>query len=272
MVDYKEVERPRHYQKMIASFIEEKEVLEYQTTVPYLTFLLSGTIEVCIDGKKIAVFDKPTMFLVPKHKQYKRMVLQRAHILPFPLGPDVLNFSLFSFVKEQFPVNPLTYVLSSLSIKESLIDLLILFAESFSFSYLDATYYKLKLTELLYLIRKYYSTEEVIAFFSSIIDDDFRFSDFVMNNYKQAKQVKDLVELSSYSLSDFESRFERVFGHSPALWLKEQKKAAISKDLFYTNKTLKQIGFEYGFYSPAHFNNYCKSAFGMSPGEMRKKE
>lgn len=272
MSDYKEVERPRHYQKTIASFVDENDTLEYFTTVPYLTFLLSGVIRVSIDDETTVVFDRPTLFLVPKEKLYKRTVLERAHILPFPLGVDVMSFSLLSLPQDQYSAKQPGLQLTSLSLEASFCKLLTLFADSFYFPYLNAAYYELKLGEIIYLIQRFFTEEQRVRFFSSLIDSDFVFSDFVINNYKQVTFVRELAELSGYSLQGFEKRFKKVFCKIPSEWLRDQKKTNISKDLFYTNKTLKQIGFEYGFYSPAHFNNYCKSVFGKSPGEMRKTE
>lgn len=93
-----------------------------------------------------------------------------------------------------------------------------------------------------------------------------------MNNYKRTSNIKDLAELSYYSLSGFDKKFRRIFGQAPSKWMNERRKTNIYKELFDANKTLKQISKEYGFSSAVYFNNYCKSVFGMSPGEIRKKE
>lgn len=266
------VKRPTHYQNTIGSFFKAGDSFEYLTTVSYLTFVLTGSVKIMIGDEKIKVFDTPTMFLVPKEKLYKRIVLEPSLIITFPLGREKLNLSLLSLTKKQFKEETDCDSLLSLPLTEQFCQILSLYSESFSFSYLNDAYYELKLTELMYFIKAQFTEEERICFFSSIIDDDFLFSDFIVNNYKRVSNVKELAGLSYYSLSGFEKKFRRVFRISPSKWLKEQKKIAICGDLYYTNKTLKQISAEYGFCSPAHFNNYCKSTFGISPGEMRKKE
>lgn len=272
MTDYTNVKRPAHYQNTIASFFEVGESFEYFPKVYYLTFLLSGSIRITIGDEKTEEFHSPTMFLVPKEKTYKRVVLAPSQIITFPLDGEKLRLSLLALTKEQCKEKSERNTIPSLPINSQFHKLLLLFSESFSFSYLNETYYDLKLTELMYLIKTQLTDEERGSFFSCIIDDEFLFVDFIMDNYKRTDSVKELARLSCYSLSGFEKRFKRVFNITPSVWLKERKKRSICEELYYTNKSLKQISSEYGFSSPTHFNKYCKSIFGMSPGEIRKKK
>lgn len=272
MADYKAVKRPTHYKNTIASQLKEKESFEYQTKVHYLVFLLTGSVRVTVGHEKTKVFDAPTMFLVHKEKLYQRIVLEPSLLVTFPLEGEKMSLSLLSLTKEQLKDKTDDSILPSLPINEQFNKLLLLFSESFSFSFLNDAYYGLKLAELMYLVKTHLTEEDRIRIFSSIIDDDFLFSDFVLTNYKHVDNVKELVELSCYSLSGFEKKFKRVFRIPPSKWLKEQKRIAIGEDLYFTNKTLKQISSEYGFCSPTHFNRYCKTTFGLSPGEMRKQE
>lgn len=272
MTDYQDVKRPTHFENAILSSFEAGESFEYYPMDHYLTFLLSGSIRVTIGDGEPYVLNTPTMYLAPKEKAYSRITLEPAQMITFPLKRDKLSLSLLSLTKEQCKQEVEKNTIVTLPIDNQFHQLLLFFAESFSFSYLSEAYYELKLTELIYLIKTQFTDEERIGFFSHMVDDDFLFTDFIMNNYEHIDNVKELVGLSCYSLSGFEKKFKRIFKKSPSIWLRERKKRRISGELHYTNKSLKQISSEYGFCSPTHFNNYCKSVFGMSPGEIRKKD
>lgn len=271
MADFKQLKRPANYQNCIASRLVKGESFEYFTTVNYLSFLLEGTIQIEIN-EHVTILNSPSMFIVPKESHYKRVSLQPSTMITFPIAGEALNLSLLSINKEKVVHASRKEGLSILGLGELFQKLLHLFADSFSFSLLDENYYELKLTELFYLIKSQYTEYERTCFFAPIIDEDFLFSNFIMDNYKQTANIKELVELSYYSMSSFDKKFRRIFGQTPSKWLNERKKENIYKELFDTDKTLKQISIEHGFCSPVYFNAYCKSVFGMSPGEIRKKE
>lgn len=133
-------------------------------------------------------------------------------------------------------------------------------------------FFDLKIKELFYLLRGFYTKEELYAFFYPLLSNDLTFSDFVHKNYHKVKTVKELAILANYSLSGFVKRFKKVFGVSAYQWMKEQKANLIYHEINNMTKALKEISFEYGFSSPAHFNDFCKAHFGDTPGKIRKSK
>ena len=130
---------------------------------------------------------------------------------------------------------------------------------------------QLKLKELLYLFRYYYSVSELEVFFSPVLSDDFDFSLQVMKNYDPSLTAEDLAKKTHYSLSGFEKRFKKVFDMPVYQWIQSQKAQAVYHEINCSNKTFAELSYEFGFSSPSHFNNFCKRIFKNSPGEIRKK-
>jgi AraC-like DNA-binding protein len=129
----------------------------------------------------------------------------------------------------------------------------------------------IKLKELLYLLRYYYCMQELNAFFASVLSDDLEFSILVMKAYNPKLTVNDLAKEMHYSLSGFEKRFKKVFDTSPSQWLRTQRMQAIYHEINCSSKTISELGYEFGFSSPSHFNNFCKKVFNCTPGSLRKK-
>ncbi len=84
------------------------------------------------------------------------------------------------------------------------------------------------------------------------------------------KTVKELAQLTNYSVSGFEKKFKRVFNTSAGNWLKQQKSTIIFNDISNGSDSFKNISYQNGFSSISHFNNYCKLHFSKTPGEIRR--
>ncbi len=133
-------------------------------------------------------------------------------------------------------------------------------------------FYEIKIKELLFLLRGYYPKKELLHFFYPLLSNDLSFSNFIMQNYHQVKTVKELADLTNYSLSGFEKHFKKVFGTSASQWMRNQRAKIVYHDINNGNKTFKEISYYHGFTSPAHFNDFCKLHFGATPGQIRKRK
>lgn len=129
---------------------------------------------------------------------------------------------------------------------------------------------EVKIKELFYFLRAYYTKEELSGFFSPLANRDEVFAEFVYKNYKKAKNTIELARIANYSVSGFEKRFKDTFGISAGKWMKKQKATDIFHEINCSDKSLKEISFDYGFYSPSHLNEYCKHYFGQTPGKLRE--
>jgi len=132
-------------------------------------------------------------------------------------------------------------------------------------------YLELKLREFLFLLRFYYPIEDLGAFFFQILTDDFYFSELVKKHLNSDISISDLAKKIHYSTSGFEKRFKKVFGISPSQWKQSQKAQAIYHEINCSTKTFAELGYEFGFSSPSHFNSFCKKHFDSSPGNIRRK-
>ena len=136
---------------------------------------------------------------------------------------------------------------------------------------LKCTHYQdLKQKELLYYLRVYYSKRELASFFAPILNSDMQFSKMIYENYESAKNIKDLANLTNYSVSGFKKRFVKVFGISPQAWIEKEKAKKIHYEINCTQKSFKEIAVEYDFSSMSHFSKFCKKVYGNPPSILRE--
>ncbi|MDR0729415.1 MAG: helix-turn-helix domain-containing protein [Prevotellaceae bacterium] len=128
---------------------------------------------------------------------------------------------------------------------------------------------EIKQQELLYYLRAYYPKEELLAFFYPILNGDVSFSEVVYRHVDKVKKLEELAVVTNYSLSGFKKRFMKVFGMPAYQWMSQEKAKKIYHDINCTKKTFKELSIEYEFSSSAHFNSFCKKAFGVSPSKIR---
>ncbi|NDW11766.1 AraC family transcriptional regulator [Bacteroides sp. 214] len=132
-------------------------------------------------------------------------------------------------------------------------------------------YFATKMKELFFLLRAYYTKEELAAFFAPILGKDSQFMNLMYQNYRNVKSVQELASLSMYSPSGFKKQFSKVFGTSASEWLSDQKAALIFQDLNNSPLSFKELADKYGFSSVSSFNNFCLAKFGKPPGKIRQK-
>lgn len=132
-------------------------------------------------------------------------------------------------------------------------------------------YLEIKLKELLFYFRLYYTKEDLYKFFSPILNSDSAFATFVYKNYKQVKTVQQLSSLYGYSQSSFEKQFKKVFGVPAYQWMVNQKATQIYHKLSCSSKSFVEIADEYDFSSSSQFCDFCKHFLGASPKEIRRK-
>lgn len=212
------------------------------------------------------------MLLLPSNSKYIARAEEDASILIFSLrnkielcdrvGLEQL-YNKYKMPKESF--NPL-------DMKEEII----YFTKGLRHCVLDGLrcryYLELKMKEFFFLMRAYYTKEELARFFNPLLSNDTSFSEFVYNNYNKVKTVQDLAALSNYSHSGFIKRFKKAFGVPAYQWMKQQKASRILHEIHCTEKTLKEICDEHDFSSLSQFNDFCKSNFGYPPSQIRKNK
>ncbi|MDD3061777.1 MAG: helix-turn-helix transcriptional regulator [Massilibacteroides sp.] len=263
------------YHRFFFTYAEPQNSIELVSKNHLFVFLTKGSVRINIESYEPTEVRAPSFFLIPKGMYYERITLDPSEIgvLPFNRQIDLTYTPKDnSTKKEKITVGSNTLkTICILKIEFVLLKFIDLIKEVCSYESLGEDYFQLKTKELMYLMEKVYTLQERQNFFCPIFNNEYTFSDFVYNNYKKVRTVKELADLSCYSLSGFEKKFRKVFGIAPSKWLKKKLSMAIYNEIVRTNKPLKEISLDYGFSSPSHFNNFCKTTLFGTPGKLRRR-
>lgn len=131
-------------------------------------------------------------------------------------------------------------------------------------------FHEIKLREMFWNLRFYYTKTEQATFLHPILGKDRDFRKTVLDNYKNARTVKELAFVCGLSLSSFKRRFSNEFREPVNHWIEKQMNKIIKNKLADENIPLGEIAFELEFSSLPQFSRYCKRNFGYAPGEYRK--
>lgn len=128
----------------------------------------------------------------------------------------------------------------------------------------------LKRKELAFILGYYYSDYDLSSLVHPLSQYTNSFQYFVLQNYMRVKTVEELAHMGGYSVTTFRRIFNTIF-HEPVYeWMLKRRKEGIMYDLKYTDATISEICYKYGFESLPHFSNFCKKSFGASPRAIRK--
>lgn len=135
---------------------------------------------------------------------------------------------------------------------------------------LRCTYYlATKMKELFFMLRAYYTKEQLAGFFRPMLGKDAQFMNLMYRSYRHVKTVQELADIANYSLSGFKKQFQKVFGTSASEWMSAQKATRVFQDLNNSPLSIKQLAERHGFSSVAAFSTFCQHKFGMPPGKLR---
>ncbi|NDW11022.1 AraC family transcriptional regulator [Dysgonomonas sp. 520] len=135
----------------------------------------------------------------------------------------------------------------------------------------DIYLFDLKLKEFGYILKHFYSEEQLQNLFETLHGNDLSFSEEVCNLSLSVRSVRQLAERMNYSYSGFNKRFRRVFNMSAYSWMRNQKAKLVYQDICQTSKSLKEISTNHKFATLSHFNEFCHKNLGNSPSEIRRK-
>lgn len=257
---------------IITKVLKEKGKWELAPLENTLIFVLEGEL-IFSFGKYIdKKIPKGKIMLVPSNTQFKATAKKESRFFVVKVPPNIQlcdRYSLEQLLHESEKEETDIHYLTINKIMQDYLDMLNTCIDE---GLRCTLFFELKIKELFYILRGFYTKEDLYGFFYPLLSNDITFSDFVHKNYHKVKTVKELATLANYSLSGFVKRFKKVFGVSAYQWMKEQKANLIYHEINNMTKALKEISFEYGFSSPAHFNDFCKAHFGDTPGKIRKSK
>ena len=259
----------------IITYLQKAKGEELQVSEAYnrIFFLLNGKINFLYGHTKY-VFEEGTFILIPRGHEYT-MNIEEDSSLVVVNAHHKINFC------EHFPLEILHKLNKGLNYKsETIHPLKINNTLSLYLTNVISTitvglkckyFHDIKQRELFYYLRAFYPKNDLVAFFTPILNDDNEFAEMIYQNYESVKGLTELAALTHYSLSGFKKRFLKVFGTSPYTWMEQEKAKKIHYEINCTQKPFKEIAAKYNFYSSSHFNSFCNKMYGMSPAKLRKK-
>lgn len=236
-----------------------------------IVIIAEGSILLTLDKFSNREIKKDQIFLISPGTNYSAEVRAKTRIYSFLIKdglsiPD--EYSIQSLAKDY--LYTLKYNLDCLDVKPPISRMLALLRQNIDNGVGDEKYFKMKIEELLFLLRSYYSRRELALLFYPLFNSDSMFTEFVHNNHTKVKTVREFAELYGCSVSNFDKKFRKSFGTSVYKWMIEQKKQQIRNEICETNKPIKQIAEEYKFLSLPQFSDYCKKHLGAPPMKLRK--
>lgn len=82
--------------------------------------------------------------------------------------------------------------------------------------------------------------------------------------------LDELSQMSGYSRFTFFRQFKAIMGNTPIEFINNCKMQHARRLLLETNKSIKEICFDYGFYNESYFFILFKKLTGCSPSKYRK--
>ncbi|NLR90979.1 helix-turn-helix domain-containing protein [Flammeovirga agarivorans] len=135
-------------------------------------------------------------------------------------------------------------------------------------------YVQVKLKELFILfhnlIYSYNETNKEELFSDYEIETIYSIKDVIDKNLKEKPIVKQLSRDFGINTGKMSKVFKSLFGETIYQYYKKQRIQEVKEQVTYTNKTLTEIAFDYGFTDVQHFSKNFKQAFGITPTDIRK--
>ncbi len=252
------------------SYLEEKQGVRrnIETTANTLIILLQGRIELTSYrfGKRVIL-------------QREMVLLDRSSIMLCEYLEDskvlLLTFDRLTSVCEKLYFQELTrlsigidYNLDPLPIRPPLDMYCSLMLVYLSQKAKCAHINDVKYQELFYILRFYYTKEELAHFFYPMLTAVPDFRRVILDNYKKVRSVKELISLTNMGKSTFYTKFAETFGMSAKQWLMERKLEQIRYVAAEPGMTVKELMRIFDFDSLPQFQVFCKRNLGCTPSAL----
>jgi AraC-like DNA-binding protein len=253
-----------HYQELPTNAYEASRVLDQNVIV----FMLEGSCSFSYDHYINRVFFAGEMLFLPKSAIASVLILENAKFLH--LAFDIpISASDRQYIQQQWNIaRDITYDFTPLKINysigvfiNSLVHLIHNGGDCFEL-------HEIKQREVFMLLRLFYTREQFSMFFHPIIGKSFNFKNFVLANYVDCYNLKELIERSNICPNVFMRKFKKEFGMSAYQWILKQMCLKIQHKASQPGITVKEIMSEVGINSYSHFNQICKRHFNLSPRQL----
>lgn len=235
-----------------------------------LLFIMSGAMKVSSGKQELAIINERHIFFWDKEDDYTCEMLLDSQIILFSFGDlivhDLLTFRSCGTIQDGYYPKSM-----GLKFAEPLNLFLQLLVRYMEMKFYDLSLYITKQKELFYILNSVYNEQELAVLFNSLTEQSSKFKEQILENYLSAKNVGELASLLGYGVTNFRAKFKEQFGVSVYRWLLNRKSQRIIYRITVYGDEFSQIIDDFGFSSPSHFNKFCRSQYGLTPCELRKK-
>ena len=133
-------------------------------------------------------------------------------------------------------------------------------------------FFMAELTRALTIIRSYYTKQALCSFFFPILSPNTAFSEYVRTNHFKYRTVTELATSMNMRPQQFSRRFNEIFKQPPYEWMQQERARLIYSEICISNRPFKDIATSFGFSIQANFIRFCRTFFGATPNEIRKKD
>ena len=236
----------------------------------YILLFLEGSCSIGSGFYPQRIFKAEEMVLIPKSSVFEGRVLETLKVLVFhfhiPLGNcDKVAFEAYSDYCQR-----IEYDFSPLPIYAPLSTFVWQTIHYLKSGIKCGHLFEIKHKEFFLLLREFYSKEQVSYLLYPILGKTLSFKDFVLSNYVEAGCIEKLIRMSHLSKSTFYEKFKADFGVTAKQWMLKQQVNIVRAKACEPHMTIKDLMEAIGYNSPTHFNRFCRTYLGCTPGELLK--
>lgn len=92
---------------------------------------------------------------------------------------------------------------------------------------------------------------------------------FMKHNLHRSLTLAEIAAAASFSASHLHTLFKASTGYAPMEYFIHMKMQAAGKELFFSNRTVKEVAAQYGIHDSCYFSRIFKKTIGISPLEYR---
>lgn len=128
----------------------------------------------------------------------------------------------------------------------------------------------LKFKEIVLLLLKTEDAPSIIEIMHNLFSPkSFPFKEIVEGHIFSPLSISDLAELTNNSLASFKRVFKKIYGDSPASFIKNRRLEKAAELLMVSDERISSIAQDCQFGDTAHFSNSFKAKYKLSPTEYR---
>lgn len=254
--------------------ISKGKIVDLTVTDNKIICLKEGKINILLNDTTQYQAKKGKIFLLPSASKCQYQAVVNSTIIIFRIQQPLQLCEVFTIDKLYLekPKQAIKQQITDLQVNQSLT----LFLEGLYSCILQGmkcqNYFNIKMKELLFYLRIYYTKEDLWGFFSFILTSNITFSEHIRLHWQQFSTIAEMAQSMNMTHKQFFARFVKSFGTKPQKWLNQQRMILIYSEIKTSKKQFKQISLENGFSHEALLTRFCKKQLGATPTQIREEE